>query len=116
MTSSRGPLNLRLDPESINELSRDYWNSAILRAGIKLKVFALLEAEPMTFLKVAERIPAAPRFVEAFLNAATVLGLLELTGQKYQNSQAASQYLIGEKPDWFFTLPITGHPGVNWTS
>jgi len=114
MTSSRGPLNLRLDPESINELSRDYWNSAILRAGIKLRVFALLEEEPMTFGEVAERIQAAPRFVEAFLNAATVLGLLEQTGQKYQNSQAASQYLIEEKPEYVgdLVLHITNH----WTS
>ena len=28
-----------LDPEHINELSRPFWDSAILRAGIKLVVF-----------------------------------------------------------------------------
>ncbi len=37
-------LPVTLDPESLNTMSRSYWNSAILRAAIKLNVFALLES------------------------------------------------------------------------
>ena len=114
MTNSGGPLSLRLDPESINELSRNYWNSAILRAGIKLDVFSLLEKGPLTVQEVAHRIHAAPRFVEAFLNAAAVLGLLEETSQKFQNSPATSHFLIKGLPEYVgdLVLHITNH----WTS
>ncbi|SVB62635.1 uncharacterized protein METZ01_LOCUS215489, partial [marine metagenome] len=32
-----------MNPESLNAMSRNFWNSAILRAGLKLDVFGLLE-------------------------------------------------------------------------
>ena len=37
-----------LVPEQINELSRNVWNSAVLRAGIKLGVFPLLETQSLS--------------------------------------------------------------------
>ena len=41
-------LPISMDPERVNELSRNFWNSAILRAGIKLGLFELLERSTMT--------------------------------------------------------------------
>src|SRR5919106_1673897 len=74
MSSSR-LLVVDLDPESINALSRNFWNSAILRAGIKLDIFSLLEPEGLTYNETAQFLGAAPRFVHAFLNACVALVL-----------------------------------------
>ncbi len=101
----------QLDPESINELSRNFWNSAILRAGIKLGVFSLLEHESLASDQVAQRIDAAPRFVQAFLDACVVLGLLDHQEDQYRNSKAASNFLIKGKPQYVgdLVLHITNH-------
>ena len=34
-----------IGPEAVNELARAFWHSAILRAGIKLDVFSILDKE-----------------------------------------------------------------------
>ena len=48
-----------LVPELVNELSRNFWNSAVLRAGIKLEVFPLLEHQSLTATDIAQRLDAA---------------------------------------------------------
>ncbi len=99
------------DPESVNALSRVFWNSAILRAGIKLDLFSLLEPESLTYQEVARRLDAAPRFVEAFLNSCVALGLLEGKESKYRNSSAASTLLVKGNQEYVgdLALHITNH-------
>ena len=86
-----------LDAERVNELARNFWNSAILRAGIKLDVFSLLENNSLTSNEVAQRIGASPRYAQAFLDSCVVLDLLEKRGDKYSNSPLASQFLVKGK-------------------
>jgi ubiquinone/menaquinone biosynthesis C-methylase UbiE len=98
-------------PEQINELSRNFWNSAILRAGIKLEIFSLLQQEASTASQLAHRLQANPRFVGAFLEASVALGLLQKssdpeTGNIYSNSDLASAFLIPGKPDYVGTLVL----------
>lgn len=95
-----------LIPELINELSRNFWNSAVLRAGIKLGVFPLLENQSLTASAIADHLNAAPRFVEAFLEACTVLGLLAKTGDAYRNADIATAFLIPDKPDYVGNLVL----------
>ena len=83
-----------LDPEGINELARGFWHSAILRAGIKFDLFSLLEGNTLTSNDVAQRIGAAPRYVQAFLESCVVLDLLEKRGDAYGNSPLASKFLV----------------------
>lgn len=83
-----------LRPDSINELARSFWHSAILRAGIKLNLFSLLEGNALTYNDVAQRIGAAPRFVQAFLESCAVLDLLEKREDTYSNSPLASKFLV----------------------
>ena len=52
-----------LVPELINELSRNFWNSAVLRAGIKLGVFPLLEDQSLPASAIADHLRANLRFV-----------------------------------------------------
>ena len=83
-----------LSPESINELARSFWHSAILRAGIKLDLFSFLEGNALTSNDVAQRIGAAPSYVQAFLESCVVLDLLEKLGDTYSNSPLASKFLV----------------------
>ncbi len=68
-----------LVPELVNELSRNFWNAAVLRAGITFGLFPLLEHQPRTAADIARHLDANPRFVQAFLEASTVLTLLHKT-------------------------------------
>ena len=89
-----------LDPEHVNELARCFWYSSILRAGIKLGTFDLLENDRLTSNEVAERISAVPRYVNAFLDSCVVLDLLEKQGDKYINSSLASKFLVKGKEEY----------------
>ena len=105
------PSSVDLDSERLNEMSRDFWNSAILRAGLKLGVFGLLEGASLSSEEVARRVNGAPRFVQAFLEACVVLGLLDKQGSGYTNSSLASRSLIKGKPRYVgdLVLHITNH-------
>ena len=83
-----------LNPESINELARSFWHSAILRAGIRLDVFSLLEDNALTSDDVAQRIDASSKYVQAFLDSCAVLNLLDKRGDTYSNSPLASKFLV----------------------
>ena len=98
MSQAESPLDL--NAESVNELARCFWYSSILRAGIKLGVFDLLENEMLTSGEVADRISAAPGFVHAFLDSCVVLDLLEKDGDKYINSPLASKFLVEGKREY----------------
>lgn len=89
-----------LDAEQVNELARCFWYSAILRAGIKLDVFARLEAEEMSWDQLAQRIGAAPRYIQAFLDSCAALGLLEANGDKYRTSPLCSRFLVKGKEEY----------------
>lgn len=95
-----------LVPELINELSRNFWNSAVLRAGIKLGVFTMLERDAVTASQIAHSLQANARFVEAFLEACTVLGLLQKNANTYTNTDVASAFLIPGKPDYVGSLVL----------
>ncbi len=86
-----------LDPESINELARGFWHSAILRAGLRLGVFPILDGKSLTSQAVAQCIGASPRYVQAFLDSCVVLDLLEKGGDRYINSPLASKFLVKGK-------------------
>ena len=116
MDHALGPPPLTMDPESLNVMSRNFWNSAILRAGIKLNVFALLEtgassSAGLSHHDLVQRIGANHRFLHAFLEACVALGLLELQDATYRNSPAASSFLIKGKEQYVgdLILHITNH-------
>ena len=89
-----------LDPEQVNELARNFWYSAILRAGIKLDVFSILEGANLTSEEVARRIGASPRYVQAFLECCGVLDLLEKEGDQFTNSPLTSRFLVKNKKEY----------------
>ena len=92
--------------ERVNELSRSFWNSAVLRAGIKLGVFPLLDKQPLTSQGFAQHINANPRFVQAFLDACAVLGLIDKEGDSYRNSPMGSAFLVPGKQGYVGDLVL----------
>lgn len=89
-----------LNPESVNEIARSFWYSAILRAGMKLDVFSILELGALASDEFARRIEASPKYVEAFLESCVVIGLLEKDSDRYRNSESSTRFLIKGKPDY----------------
>lgn len=85
--------------EKIDHLCFSFWNSAVLRAAIKLGIFPLLE-QPLSALEVSHHLKANLRFVEAFLEACVGLGLLEKEEDQFKNSQDTSRFLRPEKPEY----------------
>ncbi|MQG10256.1 MAG: methyltransferase domain-containing protein [SAR202 cluster bacterium] len=86
--------------EFVREMARNFWYSAILRAAIKLDVFALLEDNPLRHDQVAQSIGASPRYTQAFLDCCAVLGLLEVSDGKFSNSANASGFLVKGKDSY----------------
>ncbi len=80
--------------ELIRALARSYWYSAVLRAGIKLGAFSLLDGGPLTPTEMARELPGDLSFVRAFLDACEVLGLVEKHSNLYANSAVASAFLV----------------------
>jgi SAM-dependent methyltransferase len=89
-----------LDPESINELARGFWHSAILRAGLRLEVFPLLDGNALTSDEVAERIGASSSYVQPFLESCVVLDLLAKQEDRYINSPLSSRFLVKGKEEY----------------
>ena len=98
MTQSSPPPGL--DAERVNELARNFWYSAILRAGIKLDVFSLLDSTSLSSQQVAQSIGASPRYTQAFLDSCVVLELLDKEGDKYLPSPLSSKFLVKGKQEY----------------
>lgn len=99
--------------ESINAMGRRFWESAVLRAAIKLGVFGLLE-RPRSSDDVARTLNASPTFVRSFLDACVALELLEHRDQVYANAPRASSFLVrgGDGYVGDLALHITNHWAV----
>ena len=95
MNKSGAPVDL--GAEAVNELARNFWYSAILRAGIKLDIFSLLEYNALTSQEVALRIGASPRYTQSFLDCSVVLELLDKKDGKFINSSMTSKFLVKGK-------------------
>ena len=97
--------------DKIYDISFNYWNSAVLRAGVKLGVFPLLESSPLSAETIAERIQTNPHFTASFLEACVVLEVLEKVGDHYSNTAETSRFLIPGKKEYLgdHVLHITNY-------
>ena len=105
MTEHRPPVE-NLAAERVNEMSRNFWNSAVLRAGIKLNIFALLQNQALPCDDAAQACGANRRFMEAFLEACVALGLLDKRDGRYTDSAQAAAFLVPDKPTYVGDLVL----------
>ncbi|HAL47390.1 MAG: methyltransferase domain-containing protein [SAR202 cluster bacterium] len=86
--------------ELVRELARSFWYSAVLRAGIKLGAFSLLDGKSLTAHELAEEMPGEVGIVRAFVEACEALGLVERQGDRFTNSAVASGFLVPGKEEY----------------
>ncbi|HIE01811.1 MAG TPA: methyltransferase domain-containing protein [Thiotrichaceae bacterium] len=87
--------------DKIYDLTLSFWNSAVIRAGLKLNLFNLLEKQALSPTEVSQDIKASnPRFIQAFLDACAILGLLEKQGDKFTNSAISNEFLVPHQPKY----------------
>lgn len=85
----------------------EFWNSAILRAGIKLGIFELLESnKSCSCEQIVESLSSDFGFTQSFLEACVVMGVLEKDGDKYKNTQDTSNALIKGKSGYLGDLAL----------
>ena len=92
-----------------------FWNTAVLRAGITLGIFSLLEEkQPCSDEFIIKHLNSDPKFTHSFLEACVVLGFLEKDGNEDKNTQDTSDRLIPGKVDYLGDLAL--HITNYWSS
>ncbi|GGQ20134.1 methyltransferase [Streptosporangium pseudovulgare] len=100
MSQSSGAV---LGPSAIDvkRLSNAFCHAKLLLTAGELGVFADLEEHgPSTRDELGARVGLHPRAARDFLHGLVLLGLLELDGDRYRNSAAASATLVPGRPDY----------------
>src|SRR5580658_9774381 len=88
----------------ILDLATGYWNSAVLLAANRLRLFDLLAEGPQTAVQAAERLQVDLRGISLLLDACVGLGLLvqERADDQvvYGNSPASEAFLVSGRPGY----------------
>ena len=87
-------------PEKVMRIITGGWATSILGAAARYGIFTALESHPATAEEVAKRAAISPRGAQAVLDGLTGLGLLSLSGGRYQNTPEASAFLVKGKPSY----------------
>ncbi len=81
-------------------ISRGFWKSSILFAGVKLKIFNILEKEWKSLDQITEILSIDRRGGEVLLDALVALELIQKSEGKYRNKVISSKYLVEGSPDY----------------
>jgi ubiquinone/menaquinone biosynthesis C-methylase UbiE len=87
-------------PDKVMQFITGGWACSILVAAARHGIFTSLEGKPETADHVAEKTGISSRGAQALLDGLTGLGLLTLSGGRYQNSPDASLFLVKGKPSY----------------
>lgn len=85
------------NPERVMQIITGGWATSILGAAARHGIFGALEGNPATAAEVAKKTDISLRGAQALLDGVTGLGLLTLSGGRYQNTPEASQFLVKGK-------------------
>jgi SAM-dependent methyltransferase len=87
-------------PEKVMQIISGGWSTSILGSAARHGIFTALEGNPATTEEVAKKTEISLRGAQALLDGLTGLGLLTLSGGRYQNSPDASLFLVKGKPGY----------------
>jgi SAM-dependent methyltransferase len=76
------------------------WACSILGTAARHGIFTALEGKPDTVENVAKKTGISLRGAQALLDGLTGLGLLNLSGGRYQNTSDASAFFVKGKPSY----------------
>ena len=89
-----------LTPERISQLGWGYTASLTLEAGVRCRVFDVLDAGPKTVQQVAAETGASPRGLRALMNALVGFELLAKKGDAYTLTPESAAFLVSTKPGY----------------
>ena len=87
-------------PERVMQITTGAWATSILGSAVQHGIFSALEAHPADAQAVANKTGISLRGAQALLDGLTGLGLLSLSGGRYENSPDASAFLVKGKPSY----------------
>ncbi|MFH1615155.1 MAG: methyltransferase dimerization domain-containing protein [Planctomycetota bacterium] len=96
----------------INELLWGYRASRILQVANGLDIFTILAGQALSVQRVAEQCNTKLDMTEKLLICCVAMGLLNKDGDKYRNSDLASQYLV--KGARLYQGNMIAHSAVVW--
>lgn len=96
-------------PARALELSGSYWSACALHAGLKLGVFSALAGEFRDAATVADITRTDARALAMLLEALAALGLLQVQGGRYANSEFARLYLVREADGYLGHIMLHHH-------
>ena len=86
--------------DRIYDIGFNYWNSAVLRASVKLGLFNLLDGQLLSAKKIAQQLETNPSFTQSFLETCVILGLIAKEKDRYKNTEETSEFLVLGKPKY----------------
>jgi len=82
----------------LHQISRGYWESSILFAGVKAGIFNTLATGPKSVKDISKKLESDERATEILLNALTALNFVVKKGNRYRNHPFTSRYLVKGNP------------------
>jgi hypothetical protein len=90
----------QVSPQRIMEMAWGFAPTLVLEAGVRHRVFDVLDAGPKTVAQVAAEAGLAERGARILLDALVGLALLEREGEAYRIGAEASTFLVTTKPSF----------------
>jgi|ERR1043166_933408 ubiquinone/menaquinone biosynthesis C-methylase UbiE len=101
--------------EQIMQMNFSFAPSCVMTAALRLGVFSHLAAGAGTAAEVARAAEASERGTRMLLDALAGFGLLTKSGDRYELTPHARQYLVRESPDYAGGLAESGGMIEAWT-
>jgi hypothetical protein len=86
--------------QQLQQISRGYWESSILFAGVKSGVFNILSSGLKSAGNISKTLKTDERATEILLNALAALRFVIKRGNRYRNQPLTSTYLVDGKKDY----------------
>ena len=103
-------------PERIQQYSWGYAPPLLMEAGVRCRVFDVLDSGPKTLAQMAAATGASPRGLRALLNALVGLELLNKSGDAYALTPESAAFLVSGKPGFLggMTRHLSNHLIPHW--
>ena len=97
------------NPGRLIKLSGGYWGACALHAGVKLRIFTLLDRQMRSAADLARTCGADLRGLTMLLNALSAVGLLVKDGDQYRNTPFAQDFLREDAPGYLGHILLHHH-------
>jgi ubiquinone/menaquinone biosynthesis C-methylase UbiE len=101
--------------EQLMQMNFSFAPSCVMTAALRLGVFSHLAAGGGTAADVARAADSSERGTRMLLDALAGFGLLSKSGERYELTPHARQYLVRESPDYVGGLAESGRMFEAWT-